>query len=280
MRQATCWRGLRSIHEVGHADAVLPVTLRDDCERRASIAEIAARLRAIRLQWRLSLREVEQRSCRIARERGDPSYRVSASWLARLENGEHELMVNKLIALAEIYSIPIDPLIRSIDPRNADTLILAQLSSPNETPLLAEDPREPETTLFSPPFLTRPPGETTLLATKNGQSRTPYRRAIIGRLDRTLDPMITSGSIVQIDTRNRSISSRKGWPHEFRRPIYFLMAREGFFCGWCELDGNSEWLTLIPHPLSPASSRRWKYPTEMECLGRVIGVAIRSGQRI
>jgi transcriptional regulator with XRE-family HTH domain len=235
-------------------------------------------LRTIRLQWRLSLRDVEQCSRRIARERGDLSYEISASWLARLENGEHELMVNKLIALAEIYSIPIDQLIRSIDPGNADTLILAERSSPNETLLLAEDPQEPETTPFFPPFPVQSPGETTLLATKNGQSRTPYRRAIIGRLDLTLDPMIPPGSIVQIDTRQRAISSRKNWTHEFQRPIYFLMTREGYVCGWCELDGNSEWLTLIPHPLSPASSRRWKYRTEIGNLGRVIAVAIRSGR--
>jgi transcriptional regulator with XRE-family HTH domain len=234
-------------------------------------------LRRIRQQWRLSLREVEERSRRIAKERADSSYQVSASWLARLENGEHELMVNKLIALAEIYSIPLDQLLRSIDPGNADTLVLAQLSSPNETPLLAENPQEPQTTPFLPPFPVQSPGETTLLATENGESRTSYRRAIIGRLDLTLDPMIPPGSIVQIDMRNRAISSRKNWTHEFQRPIYFLMTREGYVCGWCELDGYSEWLTLIPHPLSPASSRRWKYRTDIGNLGRVIAVAIRSG---
>jgi hypothetical protein len=99
--------------------------------------------------------------------------------------------------------------------------------------------------------------------------------SFIGKLDRTLEPMIPSGSIVQIDTKRRAISSRKDWTHEFQRPIYFLMTREGYVCGWCELDKNSEWLTLLPHPLSPASSRRWKYRTEIENIGRVIAVAIR-----
>jgi transcriptional regulator with XRE-family HTH domain len=183
------------------------------------IAGIGARLRAIRQQWRLSLREVEQFSRRIAQEHGDQSYLVSASWLARLERGEHELMVNKLIALAEIYSIPIDHLIRSIDPGNADTLILGQLSSPNETLLLAGDPQEPQTTPFLPPFPVDSVGETTLLATQNGQSRTPYRRAIIGRLDLTLDPMIPPGSIVQIDTRNRAISEKKTGPMNSSGPF-------------------------------------------------------------
>jgi Helix-turn-helix domain len=81
--------------------------LRDSGQGRArSMIVIGARLRAIRQQWRLSLLEVEQRSRRIAREHGELSYRVSASWLARLKSGEHELTVNKLIALAEIYGTP------------------------------------------------------------------------------------------------------------------------------------------------------------------------------
>lgn len=237
-------------------------------------------LRTIRQQWRLSLREVEQRSRRIAHGRGDRSYQVSASWLARLESGEHELTISKLIALAEIYSIPTDQLIRFIYPVNEQSLILAQLSSPNETLLLAEDPREPRTTSFFPPFPVQSPGETKLFATENGTSLARYRRAIIGKLDLTLDPMIPAGSIVRIDTSKREVSPKKDWTHEFQRPIYFLKTRAEFVCGWCELDSNSEWLTLIPHPLSPAFSRRWKDRTEIENLGRVIAVAIRSGERI
>jgi hypothetical protein len=102
----------------------------------------------------------------------------------------------------------------------------------------------------------------------------PYARGLIGRRDRTLEPMIPPGSIVHIDTQKRAISSRRDWTHEFQRPIYFLMSRDAYFCGWCELD-KTDWLTLIPHPLSPAPSRRWKYRKEIENLGRVIVVAIR-----
>jgi transcriptional regulator with XRE-family HTH domain len=224
-----------------------------------------------------SEREVEERSRRIALERADSSYQISASWLARLESGEHELTVNTLVALAEIYSIPIDQL-TSIDPENAQSLILDPLSNPNETLLLAEDPQEPQTTPFLPPFPVDSPGETRLLATGNGQSRTPYRRAIIGKLDLTLDPMIPAGSIVQIDTGRREVSPKKDWTHEFQRPIYFLKTKDGYACAWCELDEDSRWLTLIPHPLSPAPTRSWKYPTEVENVGRVMSVVIRLGE--
>jgi transcriptional regulator with XRE-family HTH domain len=241
------------------------------------MARVGAKLRTIREQWRLSLREVEQRSRRIAQERGDLSYQVSASWLARLESDEHELTVNKLIALAEIYSIPTERLIRSIYPGKEQPLILNQLSSPNATILLTGGSRNSQAKRSSPatPFPDRSPDETTLLPTDNAPSRTPYRCGIIGKLDLTLDPMIPAGSIVQIDTRKREISLKKNWTHEFQRPLYFLRTQHGYVCGWCELDEDSQWLTLIPHALSPASSRRLRYPTEIENLGRVMSVVIR-----
>jgi transcriptional regulator with XRE-family HTH domain len=241
------------------------------------IASTLAALRAIRQQWKLSLRDVEERSIRIARKRGNQSYQISASWLDRLEREEHELTVNKLIVLAEIYNMPPEQLLRSVHPRNPQPGPLRQLSIPNATLLLSEGPLEDQTRYLLPdlPVPDMPPDETSLVAIDNGQSLAPYKRAIIGKRDLTLDPLIPAGSIVQIDPRQRAISSRKDWTHEFRRPIYFLMTREGYVCGWCELDKNSEWLTLIPHPLSPASSRRWKYRTEIESLGRVTVVAIR-----
>ena len=245
---------------------------------RATMTGIGAKLRAIRQQWRLSLREVEQRSRRIAQQRGDLSYQVSASWLARLESDKHELTVNKLIALAEIYSIPTDRLIRSIYPAKDHPLILNQLSSPNATMLMGSSPNsQAERSHPAVPIPDRSPDETTLLPAENAPSGTSYLRGVIGKLDLTLDPMIPAGSIVQIDTRKREISL-KNWTHEFQRPIYFLKTQHGYVCGWCELDEDSQWLTLIPHPLSPASSRRLKYPTEVENLGRVMSIVIRLGE--
>jgi hypothetical protein len=234
-------------------------------------------LRTIRQQWKLSLREVEVRSLRFAQDRGNQSYQISASWLNRLELEEHELTVNKLMVLAEIYNLTPERLLRSLYPGNPQPGFLRLLSVPNATIMLSDGPLEGQARylLSDTPVPDPSPAETTLITTENGPSLTPYRRGIIGKRDLTLDPMIPAGSIVQIDTRQRAISSRKDWTHEFQRPIYFLMTREGYVCGWCELDRTSEWLTLIPHPLSPTSSRRWKYRTEIESLGRVTVVAIR-----
>jgi transcriptional regulator with XRE-family HTH domain len=87
------------------------------------------------------LREVEERSLRFAQEQADLSYQVSASWLAHLESKDHELTVNKLIALANIYNIPAEELLRSIYPRSPQP-ILRQLPTPNVTMLLTEGPLE------------------------------------------------------------------------------------------------------------------------------------------
>jgi transcriptional regulator with XRE-family HTH domain len=233
-------------------------------------------LRSIRQQWKLSLREVEERSRCFAQEKGNQSYQISASWLNRLEREEHELTVNKLMVLAEIYNLPPEQLLRSVYPGNPQPGLLRQLSSPNATMLLTDGPLEQQAKYLIPDTLGpgQPPDETTLLSTRNGFLPIPYRRGIIGKRDLTLNPMIPAGSIVRIDTQKRTISLRKDWTHEFQRPIYFLMTREGYVCGWCELDA-SDWLTLIPHSLSPATSRRWKYHTEIENVGRVIAAAIR-----
>ena len=230
---------------------------------------IGARLLMIRRQWQLSLREVEKRCLSLAQEKGNQSYQVSASWLHRLEREEHELTVSKLMALAEIYNVSPGQLLDCIDPGSG--LAPRQLSPLAEGSLEAQAGYLGSDTLLP----AKPPGnETSLLAPETGQSPGPYKRGIIGKRDLTLHPMIPAGSIVQIDTQKRTISTRRNWPSEFRRPIHFLMTRDGYVCGWCELDKNSDWLTLVPHLLSPAPSRRWRYRTEIENIGRVVTVAI------
>jgi hypothetical protein len=90
-----------------------------------------------------------------------------------------------------------------------------------------------------------------------------------------LEPMIRAGSIVLIDTQKRAIAGRKEWTHEFDRPIYFLITRTGYVSGFCELDKEAEWLTLVPHPLSYETSKRWRFRKEIEVVGTVAAVFMR-----
>jgi transcriptional regulator with XRE-family HTH domain len=202
---------------------------KDQVLPRRFVDSVGVKLRTIREQLQLSLREVEERSLRFAQEQGDQSYQVSASWLVRLEREDHELTVNKLIALADIYNIPAEELLRSTHPRSPQP-ILRQLSTPNVTMLLMEGPLEQQARymLTEPPDADQLPDETVLLPMGGGVSQAPYRRGIIGKRDRTLEPMIPPTSIVYIDTQKRAISMGRDWKHEFQRPIYFLMTRDAY----------------------------------------------------
>jgi transcriptional regulator with XRE-family HTH domain len=137
-------------------------------DKRSLLESIAGRLRTIRGQWQLTLGEVEARSLRFAQEKGDQSYQVSASWLVRLEHDHQELTVNKLIALAHIYKIPAEQLLRSIYPESPQP-IHRQLSSPNVTMLLSDGPLGPQAKYLIPDIAgSEPPDETALLSPQNG----------------------------------------------------------------------------------------------------------------
>lgn len=238
---------------------------------------IGAKLRTARTQWQLTLREVEDRSTRLAQEWGNPAYRISASWLDRVEREDRGLSATKLIVLAVIYGLTAEQMLQLCPPSSASTMALEQVSSPNTTTLLAKGPLEQQARLWLPEKLVTepPPEETTLLPPGENALPNNYRRGIIGRRDRTLEPMVPAGSIVLIDTQKRAIASRKEWTHEFDRPIYFMLTREGYVSGFCELDKEGDWLTLVPHALSYESNRRWRYRKEIEVIGTVTGIFVR-----
>jgi hypothetical protein len=238
---------------------------------------IGDKLRATRAHWQLTLREVEDRSLRLSQEWGNPAYRISASWLDRVERENRGLSATKLIVLAVIYGLTAEQLLGLCPSANPNPGLLEQSSSPNATMLLGNGPLEehakawlPETLISDPP-----PQDTALIASDTVEMPTHYRRGIIGLRDRSLEPMVPAGSIVLIDTQKRTIASRRQWTHEFDRPIYFLLTRSGYVSGFCELDKESEWLTLVPHPLSFEQSRRWRYRKEIEVIGTVAAVLLR-----
>jgi transcriptional regulator with XRE-family HTH domain len=238
--------------------------------------QIGARLRAMRQKWGLTLREVEERSERIAQEWGDPSYHISASWLNRVEREGRGLSAIKLIVLAVVYSISPEQLLGYCPPASKNSSRRVCPAGPNTTLLLTKGPLEQHARLWLPDSIAIDPvpDETTLLPPEE-HLPSQYQRGIIGRRDKTMDPMIRPGSIVLINTQKKAIAHRREWKNEFDRPVYFLFTRAGYICGWCELDRNAEWLTLAPHPLSYESAQRWKYRKEVDVIGRVAVVLLR-----
>jgi hypothetical protein len=103
------------------------------------------------------------------------------------------------------------------------------------------------------------------------------RYGLIGTEDRSMLPVLHPGSLVLIDERARIASA--GWTNEYDRPIYFLEHREGYICGWCDLAGDR--LVVLPHPASHQKPSVYRYPSEIDLLGQVIGVAmlLDSGRR-
>jgi transcriptional regulator with XRE-family HTH domain len=237
---------------------------------------IGQKLRESRAKWKLTLRDVEERSAQLAQQRQNPSYRISASWLDRVEREDRALSATKLIVLAVIYGLTADELLALIPGVSGDNK-LVRISVPNSTQLLCEGPLEQHAKEWLPDTLLSDtvPDATALLASEPGMLPSNYRRGVIGQRDRMLEPMVRAGSIVLIDTQKRTIASRREWTHEFDRPIYFLMTRTGYASGFCEMDRDSEWLTLVPHPLSYESSKRWRFRKEIEVIGTVAAVLAR-----
>ena len=237
---------------------------------------IGGKLRAARVAWKLTLREVEQRSLRLAQQLGNPAYRISASWLDRVERENRGLSAMKLIVLANVYSLSPEQMLALCPPTGLVSASADEMSVPNAT-LLAEGGLDAHAKVWLPDTLVTdsPPEVTALLPSEEGLVPSHYRRGIIGRQDRTLEPMIRAGSIVLIDTQKRTIATRREWNHEFDRPIYFLMTRDGYVSGFCELDRDTDWLTVIPHALSFESNRRWRFKKEIEVIGTVVAVVVR-----
>jgi transcriptional regulator with XRE-family HTH domain len=231
---------------------------------------IGSRLRSTRQKWGLTLREVEERSIRIAGKWGNPSYRISASWLDRVEREDRVLSGAKLIVLAVIYSLSAEELLALYTEGGRYVAEIDQFSGPNTTLLLTKGPLEEHARLWIPDSVVSDPipEETALLPTED-HLPVHYRRGIIGRRDKTLEPMVRAGTLLLINTQKRAIAHRREWTSEYNRPIYFLYTRDGYVCGWCDLDRSTDWLTLVPHYASYAQAQRWKYRVEVEVVGRV-----------
>jgi transcriptional regulator with XRE-family HTH domain len=239
---------------------------------------IGSQLRAARQRLDLTLREVEERANLLAQKWGNASYRISASWLDRVERENRGFSAAKLIVVSYIYNLTNDQMLALYPGVTDSPSQLEQVASPNTTLLVAAGPLGQHAQTWAPESLMTapPPADTTLLQMDQGVLPAHYRRGIIGRADRTMEPMLLPGSIVLIDTRRRAIAGRKEWTNDYDRPIYFLFTRTGYFCGFCKLDKPQEYLQLESHPISPEPTEaRWRYRREVEVIGTVAAMFTR-----
>ena len=118
------------------------------------------------------------------------------------------------------------------------------------------------------------PENTALLAVDVNTQRNRYRKAIVGRKDRFIYPMIRPGAIITIDTHQRAIASHKEWTNEFDRPVYLLYTRNGYVCGWCQLTEQGTRLTVVSHVMAKMDVLPLIYGKEVEVVGRVVAVSM------
>ena len=243
-------------------------------------------LRELRSRLGISTREVETYSQKIAEEEKNPEFQISNAWLTQLENSDSVPSIFKLYSLAAIYRVKFTDLLLFFG-LDLQKIAHHQLASPlPNTHLTNLEVYDADRTVSFPVrfdrsfdldntnLLTRMVeiwGEVPIALLQHLDVRHNLY-GYIGLHDYTLFPLLRPGSFVQVDQRVRKIQPFR-WRTEFDRPIYFVELRDGYACSWCELHEGH--LLLLPHPLSPASVRRFDYGKEAEIIGQVTAVAMR-----
>jgi transcriptional regulator with XRE-family HTH domain len=258
------------------------------------LAEAGAKLKRVRLRLTFSLRDVEERSLQLARQRQNPDYSFSKAWITDVERGRFMPGTFKLAALAWIYGMGIADIQKLYGMDPSDIASDRPLFRLPKTHLLFL----PEEVRGVVPASTHLPlgmriEKTNLLSALVdiwGDVPVPLLRGLdlrkslygyIGTEDQTMSPLLPPGTLVQIDAtqtrvRNGPFQNVVG-KSLFARPIYFLDVRSGYACGWCEVKDGV--LTLIPHPESGEHTRTFRYPNDVSIVGRVTGVAMRIGEQ-
>jgi transcriptional regulator with XRE-family HTH domain len=252
------------------------------------MSEIGRKLLMIRKQRKLSLRQVEKLTVVIANRYGDKARRISASWLGRIERESHSITHKRLESLAEVYgvthdeltseAVPEDEVTRSLHSHFPDVpvAVLKGLTGLGRALLPPESwlAYFPLTTLLPP--LSRMAGDGRRVVRRHSRGA-ELLYGILGAGDNTLVPFVQPRAIVEINTAVRTIEPEKVFHSIFERPIYFLRSHDGYHCGWCGLDAEEQWLTLVPSAVTMVSQRRWRYRREVEVIGLVNRVLTRVG---
>ena len=238
------------------------------------------RLKRIRKRLRLTYRDVEESSQRIAQRLANPEFSIALSRLADIENKGTVPSIYRIYSLCAIYGqeyedvlewygAPLDRI--AFETMRAELAPTRPLQTKPRGNFAAPDRTDIEIALEKTTFLSH-----TLknwgalpLTLLNNLDLKRYRYGLIGLEDRFMYPLLRPGSLVLIDDRARIASS--GWTSEYDRPIYFLEHRDGYLCGWCDVEGDR--LVVLPHPASGAKPLVFRYRSEVDLLGRVIGAA-------
>jgi transcriptional regulator with XRE-family HTH domain len=247
------------------------------------------KLRRVRERLNLRVRDVELASLKIADKYHNDDFAVLINRVSEIENRSLVPTIYKLYSLCAIYRLDFQEVLgwygislgglpadaASVEVPQTHTLSFQGSSAQGEVLLpLALDPG---LDLRRTTYLTRMIqrwGKLPLFFLE-GLNFKDQRYAMLGTEDWFMYPLLPPGTFVCIDETQRKIAN-SGWNNEFERPIYFFEHRQGFACGWASLNG--ERLILSPHPLSPCSPQVYQYPSDIDLIGQVSGIAMRLDQ--
>jgi transcriptional regulator with XRE-family HTH domain len=245
--------------------------------------EAGQKLKRARERLNLRYRDVEQASIHIAELRKNSEFAIALSRLSDIENKGTVPTIYRLYSLCAIYRLDMADVLEwygvdlAVLPADAAAIPLESTHLLGFGPGLHGEVQVPmfdtgvdigSTTYLS--RVIRRWGKLPL-SLLNAVDLKHHRYAFIGSQDWSMYPILQPGALVLIDESRRKILS-SGWSSEFERPIYFLEHRGGCVVGWCAL--NEGQLVLQPHPSSPCLPAVYAYPSEIDVIGQVCGVAM------
>lgn len=253
-----------------------------------STEEAGQKLKRLREKLKLRYRDVEEASLRIAERHQNGEFIIALSRLADIENKGTLPTLYRLYTLCAIYRLDfaealawygVDLLRLPADSVGIELECthLIGLATGAHKEIEAPLSLDPGVDLRHTTYLSRMIrqwGKLPLILL-DGLDLRKNRYAFIGTEDWTMHPLLPPGSLVVIDERKRKVVEA-GWSNEFERPIYFLEHRDGYSCGWCNVNGSR--LVVQPHPASMCSPTIYSYPGEVDVIGQISGVAMRLNQ--
>ena len=258
----------------------------DAAEHRGALTLLSSgqRLRTLREELGLTIRDVEAASERIAARHSNEDFALSPSRLSDIETKGILPNVYRLYSLAVIYRQDLRELLRwyGVDlTETAADLALAEPPKSHRAETLNSVIAADVPVRMDPGFDLRRTSNLGRLIERWGVvpltylsqfSATKYIYGYIGSEDFTMYPVLLPGSFIQVDESANKVMEGN-WRSEYERPIYFVELRDGYTACWCSL--KEDYLILQPHPLSPAPVRVLRLSQEVEVLGRVVGIAMR-----
>lgn len=245
------------------------------------------KLRELREQMGLTLRDVELSSTSLAETRGIEEFVINPSRLSDIETKGVIPSIYRLYVLSVIYRSDFTELLKLYGVDLSFTAADFAICRPGKTHRLEIAAGRGNIHMpvkLDPGFDVRRSVDLGRMIESWGSvpmqylqdlSKQKYTYAYIGMEDLTMYPLLLPGSFVQVD-ENRSRVEEKKWHSELERPIYFIETREGHVCCWCSVRRGE--IILQSHPLSPVPARILKHPQEAEVIGQVVGVAMRLGE--